>query len=297
LTVALLCLLLGFAGCAVGEPTLRLADYLPPEINGWRAEGKDGFYDRTNLFDYINGAAEPYLHYGFRRLAARRLVREGQPAILVDLFDMGTSQNAFGIFSFEREGDDVGMGQGSEYETGFMRFWKGRFFVSILAEGETPEAEAAVFGLGKAIDIAIAETGPEPDLVRQLPTEGIGRRRVRYFRHHGLLNYHYYVADENILCLGQRTEAVLAPYATPQGRLHLLLVRYPAAGEAEAALAEFLRAYAPEATGGAARTENRKWVVAQGLGALVAVVFDAPSEEHARALIRSVRARRGEDGT
>ena len=75
---------------------------------------------------------------------------------------MGTPENAFGIFSFEREGGDVGLGQGSEYEAGFMRFWKGRFFVSILAEHETPGAKEVMFGLGKAIDRAITETGPEP---------------------------------------------------------------------------------------------------------------------------------------
>ena len=292
------CALLACMGCTVGRPVLRAADYVPAELDGWRAEGQDRTYDRESLFDYIDGAAEPYLHYGFRRVAVRRFVREGQPAVVVDLFDMGTSQDAFGIFSFEREGDDVGVGQGSEYEAGLMRFWKGRFFVSISADQESPASKAMMLRLGSAIDRAMPETGPEPDLLARLPGDGLIQKRVRYFRYQALLNYHYYVADANILHLGERTEAVLAPYATAQGNMRLLLVRYPTVAEAESALSEFLQAYAPEADGaGAAKTENGKWTVAQRLGALIAIVFDAPSREQALSLIGSVRAKEGREAS
>ena len=35
---------------------------LPREIDGWRAGAHDATYNRETLFDYIDGAAEPYLH-------------------------------------------------------------------------------------------------------------------------------------------------------------------------------------------------------------------------------------------
>ncbi len=280
----------------MGKSALLPIDYLPLEVDGWRAAGEDRIYDATDLFDYIDGAAEPYLHYGFRQVAARRFVREGQPAIIVDFFDMGTSENAFGIFSFEREGKDVGLGQGSEYDAGFMRFWKGRFFISIFAEQETPEAKEAMFGLGKAIDRAITETGPEPDLLALLPRENLLEERVRYFRYHMLLNYHYYVADDNILHLDGRTEAILASYRNAGGNVRLLLVRYLSVEESRAAFADFLQSYAPESMGrGTLRTENGKWMVAQRQANLIVIVFDAPSEEQAQSLIELVRGKQGKE--
>jgi hypothetical protein len=284
-------------GCAMSEPAGSLSRYLPMEVNGWRTAGEDATYDRTTLYDYINGGAEPYLHYGFRQVLVRKFVREGQPPVVVDLFDMGAPENAFGIFSFEREGEEAGLGQGSEYVAGYLRLWQGQFFASVLAEDETPAVKDMVFALGRAIEEAIPKAGGEPDLLKLLPAEGLVRRRVRYFRHHALMNQHYYVADENILRLGDDTEAALAPYAAPDGTVNLLLVRYPSAERAEAALAQFLHVYAPEVGGGTAvRTEDGKWTVAARRAALVVVVFVAPTEERGRSLIESVKPEGGEGG-
>jgi len=222
-------------------------------------------------------------------VAARRYEREGQPAITVDLFDMGTSENAFGIFSFEREGRDVGVGQGSECEAGMMRFWKGRYFASILAEGEGPEVRGAVFSLARAVDAAIEETGPPPDLPGLLPKEHLLEDKVRYLRHLPLLNYHYYVSDQDILHLGDGAEAALGTYAWDDGRMRLLVVRYATRAEAQAALDDFLRAYAPEAGAeGAVQTEDGKWTVARCRGALLTVAFDAPTRERGQGIVDSV---------
>ncbi|MHC4479617.1 MAG: DUF6599 family protein [Planctomycetota bacterium] len=264
---------------------------LPLKIDGWRATGADRTYEGRELFDYIDGGAEPYLYYGFRRAFVRRYERGSQPAVVLDLFEMGTSQNAFGIFSFEREGDDVGYGQGSEYAAGLLRFWQGPFFVSIWAEGETPETRRAVFRLAEEVDRAVVGTGPRPDLLDRLPAEGLIWKRVRYLRHAALLNYHYYVADANLLRLREGTEAVLASYGAEGTNMRLLLIRYPAAEEAAGALADFLAAYAPEAAAGAVRTENGRWTLAQGFGSYVAIAFDAPARARAQSLLEGVRAK------
>ena len=50
--------------------------------------------------------------------------KEGQPEIIVDLFDMGTSQNAYGVFSHARETVEQNFGQGSQYTEGLLIFWK-----------------------------------------------------------------------------------------------------------------------------------------------------------------------------
>ncbi|MCX6374676.1 MAG: hypothetical protein NTU88_01320, partial [Armatimonadetes bacterium] len=137
-------------------------DLVPREMLGWKTDGKDGLYDRNTLFQYIDGGAEVYLAYDFRQEFARRFVKPGQPAITVDVFDMGSSEDAYGIFTFERESGNVGIGQDSEYAAGFLRFWKVQYFVSILADKETPSTRKAVMALGKAIASRIKSAGERP---------------------------------------------------------------------------------------------------------------------------------------
>ncbi len=280
------CLLLG--GCEE-----RLTDGLvPTELSGWRADGEDGVYNRETLYDYINGAAEVYLAYGFRRVAARRFVKQGQPAITVDVFDMGSSEDAYGIFSFEREGGDVGIGRDSEYAAGFLRFWKGPFFVSILADRETAASRQTVMGLSKAIADKIKPDGARPKILAFLPPKDLIRTSIRFFHQKSGLDYHYFVADKNILGLNRETDAFLAQYGMDGFKAQLLLVHYPGASAAGAAFDSFLNAYMPEAReSGVARTEDGKWVAAKAQGSFVAAVFDAPSMENANSLIEAIVAK------
>src|SRR3990170_5890286 len=77
-----------------------LYQLLPAEMHQWRYDGKDKTYDPQTIFDYIDGAGEVYRAYNFLVLIVRRYERPNQPNLTVDLFDMGSADNAFGIFSF-----------------------------------------------------------------------------------------------------------------------------------------------------------------------------------------------------
>ena len=104
---------------------------------------------RDNLYDYINGGAELYLSYGFNKVINRTYLRPEQPDIVVDLFDMGTSQNAYGVFSHSMETVDAAYGQGSQYSEGLLLFWKDRYYVSIMSYPETTESKKALLALGQ----------------------------------------------------------------------------------------------------------------------------------------------------
>jgi hypothetical protein len=60
----------------------EVSRYLPEEMNGWRAEGKDEAYNPETIFDYIDGAGEAYRSYNFQSLLARRYLKRGQPTHL-----------------------------------------------------------------------------------------------------------------------------------------------------------------------------------------------------------------------
>lgn len=266
----------------------RLASYIPATAGPWLSEA-DQVYDAETVFDYIDGAGEVYRSYNMRVLVARRFHKDGRADIVVDAFDMGGSADAFGVFTHDLDGADAGIGQGSTYKAGLLSFWKDRYFVSVYAEEETDETRTAVLELGRAIAGAIPGRGEPPALLRLLPREGLEPGRTRYFHGHAILNYHYFVAESNILLLGPDTEAVLAAYGGRAGRSFLFLGAYADGAAAAEAEASFRRAYMPDAAGeGAVRTENGRWTAVRARGRYVAVVFDAASKDDASARLAAV---------
>jgi len=275
-----------------GKIEMEMKKLLPLEVGGYRSDGKDQLYDRLTTFRYMDGAAELYRSYGFKQLRVRRYLKENQPPILVELFDMGSSEDAYGVFSFETEGEEAGIGQGSDIGGGLLRFWKGRFFVHVYAEQETASAMEVISELGKAIARFIQQEGQKPALLSLLPREGLIERSIRYLYHPHHLNDHYFVSHENILNIGPQTKAVLATYLSPPARdkTFLFLTQYSTPGQSKKAYQSFVKTYLPESpSSGIAQTENRKWTAARSDQRYVIIVFDAPSGEKAEGMIQATQ--------
>lgn len=265
------------------------AAYLPREVMGWKAEAEDELYDPETIFSYIDGAGEVYRSYNFRALLVRRLVKPDRPEIIVDFFDMGSSADAFGVFTHDLEGDAVGIGQGSTYKGGLLSFWKDRYFVSLYSDRETDEVKAAILETGKRIASAIPGEGPRPAMLDLLPREGVNPGDVRYFHTHLVLNYHFFVANENILNLDSGTDAVLASSGEREEKTYYLVILYPGAGRAAEAYRSFTGAYMPDAAKpGIVKTEDGRWTAARVKSGFVIVVFNAPTEASAVSFISQV---------
>lgn len=268
----------------------KLAALIPPTIGPYVSEA-DQTFDAESIFDYIDGAGEVYRSYNMRLLVARRFHKDGKPDIVVDLFDMGSPEDAFGVFTHDLDGEDAGVGQGSNYKAGLLSFWKDRYFGSVYAEEETAETKGLVLELGRRIDAAIPNRGEKPVLVRFLPPAGLDAGRVRFFHNYSVLNYHYFVADTNILLLDQKTDAVLADYGGKDDRSRLLVVAYADAAAAAKAGGSFALATMPEAREkGAVKTENGKWTAVRVHDRYVVIVFDMISERTAADRLDDVEA-------
>lgn len=261
---------------------------LPEEVNGWKWDRKKTRYTPRTLFDYINGAAELYLAYGFQNLAVRRLEKPGQPSIILELYEMETPEDAFGVFSFERQDEEVGIGQGSEFGGGLLRFWKGKYFVAIYAEGAGAEIEKILIKCGQIIAQAIPQSAPLPQIIQLLPP-GYVEKTLRYLRNHVLLNQRFFIAQKNILNLHRKTEALLAQYLRYKQKMHVLLIRYPSLAEAQAAGESFQKVYMPEALGkDRLQIEDKKWVLFQRIREYLIIVLDAPDESGGEELLRNL---------
>jgi hypothetical protein len=273
------------------EREVSLRELLPAEAGGRALLDSATAYDEKTIFRYMDGAAEVYLSFDFRSLLVARYPGPDGDTLTVELYDMGSSTEAFGIFSRNRSGEDRGIGQGSEYRSGYLLFWKDRVLGTVWTSVETERSREGVLDLGRAIAKRIPKEGPLPDILGLLPTANRDPRSVRYFHKHTDLNEHYFLSDDNILGLGTDTEAALASYAFPPAEPLLLVVRYPdeaRAASAEARLREtFLLGAGPS---GVARLEDGSCAGAGRTGRRLLLVLDAPDTETAERFLADARA-------
>lgn len=256
---------------------------IPRQVLDWKASGKDALYDRKTLYDYLDGGAEVYLAFDFREVLVRKYADGEGNELALDIYDMGSPAEAFGMFSCDRQDPEAGIGQDSEYGPGLLRFWRGRYFVSVTVSGNEEKAEKAVLELGKAVAPLLGPDGALPEMIRLLPSAGLRPERTAYFHNHVHLSNRYFVASENILNLDERTECLFAEYGSGSGDSgRLLVVRYPDADKAKAAAASFLKSFLTAADAdGAALNKDQKWSMIKRRGNVLAVVFEASSKDYA----------------
>ncbi len=293
--------------------------YLPESVGAWSRLESAKIIDSTNIFKYMNGAGELYLGYRFDHLDVFDYTSENQDNILVELYFMETSDDAFGLLSLDWGGEPVSFGDfpakspnrsltsgiRALYGAGLLRIWSDNLYIRVMAFSETPASRQAVLSLGKAIT-ANRKTPPEPELLKFLqPHIGsawkLRRDRLSFFRSYLALNSIYYLSHENMLDFDLSTEAVIAPYEHISGagdrtRSQFLLVKYKNRLRARKALNHFHDIYLPEYKKEFTADSPAKslslfkiedgWVGYKLLGKYISIVFECPDQESARAIIQ-----------
>jgi len=284
---------------------------LPVTVGLWTRPDSPKVVTAENIFDYMNGAGELYLGYRFDHLDVYEYNADSQKAILVELYFMKTSDDAFGLLSLDWGGDAVEHDLDwprALYGEGLMRLWSENIYARVMATQETPESKEAVLSIGRAI-VKGRKTLPGPDLMKKLkntlsPDWDLRRDRVSFFRTRLVLNSLYYLSHQNILDLDHINEAVFAEYErkTPsagQSRIPFLLIKYPDPELAQTALSHFFEAYLPEHSLSKKSVFGEKihnaYAVEDGWMAYVfqdksiTFVFECPDRETARALLEQIK--------
>ncbi|MEX2428392.1 MAG: DUF6599 family protein [Bacteroidales bacterium] len=76
-----------------------------PKFDGWVLNVGETVYTPDNLWDIINGAADSYLSYDFKRLYTAEYFDEQDRRIKVYIYKHSNPTNTFGIYSQERSSD------------------------------------------------------------------------------------------------------------------------------------------------------------------------------------------------
>ena len=229
--------LAGLVGCGPtpdGEDVV-MTSVTPTTAVGWSADGDEQLYDTESIYAYIDGHAEVYLAYGMKRCVSRRYVApDGDGEIIVDLFEMASPADAFGVFSHDRDGETVAIGQGGIYRLGWLSFWSGSWYGSIYATGIEDGARDAIVEVADVVAENLPADGRIPALVNRLPSAGLDPSSVCFLRSPQILDAHVFVGGDNLLALGPEVEAVVGRYRLEGSPLHLVVVEYPDEGMAAA---------------------------------------------------------------
>lgn len=163
----------------------ELAGFLPQagEIAEWRRTSEPRFYEPENLFEYINGAADEYLLYGFRRVVTSDYeVGEDSSSVNVEIYLMESPVHAFGIYAAERSPSEkpVDVGVMGYLGPNALNFYKGPYYVKITSFDFSKDMSASLLQMGGAIAGKIPGDLKEPDMLRYFPEENKVRFSERF---------------------------------------------------------------------------------------------------------------------
>ena len=151
-----------------------MTSFFPREIAGFNQSGQVRLYTRENLYEYVNGHAEYFISAGLIGLAVgeyRAAGSEGsEPGVVVDIYDMGKSIQAFGVLSDESGGSMSELqGELMGYRTPLgISFVKGQYYIRIYAYNENVSLDTFTESIASTIG---AESDPFPEFAR-LPDIG-----------------------------------------------------------------------------------------------------------------------------
>lgn len=258
----------------------------PVSVGAYSRSDEPETYDRESIFKYIDGAGEVYNAYDFRQVEVWRYHNPDSAEIVAEVFDMGKPEDAYGVFTYARQEEREGLGQAYERRGGTTCYWQDRYFVCAATYEQNSEARDAVDQIARSIDQQLPQEGQVPELVQSLPDSGLVSNSVRYFHLHSVLNYHYYLARDNILNLSEKTEAVLAEYEHPEGLA--LVIRYPTPSQARDAHQSFVTWYLDGDETSTQQEDTGQWIAHQHSGRLVTIVFSVPTQDAAQRHLDSI---------
>jgi polyferredoxin len=236
----------GGTACIAEEAEASAVDpkqLFPAEIAGWKLEGKPRVYvGPTQLFEYINGAGEPYLTYAFLQVAAG-VYKQGEMELHVDLWYFKTPEEAFGAYSRDCSSAATApekLGHASGSAEGELWVWSGINYLHVTSLGSEAAPYAQIVAVATVV-LARAPGGEAklPPVVAALPAKSRDPVSIHYF--HDKLAAPDFLPSELVgaggFAIAAATPAAFARYVEADKPLYnIVVVEYPSEAAAEAAL-------------------------------------------------------------
>lgn len=134
-------------------PFAEEAVYLKTVPDGFTAKDKVSFYNRANLYEYIDGQAVFYNSYGFTRLE-HGTYQKGSGVYTVDIYELGSPLSTFGAFRQQREEEAKTFPAGAEGAIidYLAVFYKDRFYIEVIPLSSGDDDLSALEALSLWVD-------------------------------------------------------------------------------------------------------------------------------------------------
>ncbi len=144
-------------------------------------EDAPAYYKPDSLYQYIDGAADVYLLYDFRLLLHQNF-KSGTSEVTADIYDMGRTEDAFGIYAAERSSRYKFLPVGIEGYSGkgVLNFVQDRYYVKLTAI--TGAGDGLLDQLSRTISQRIGGEKIPPPLFLKLPVANRVPHSEQYVR-------------------------------------------------------------------------------------------------------------------
>jgi hypothetical protein len=144
-----------------------------PELSGYKKNTDFQVFVPDNLWDFINGAAETYLAYGFVDLHVAEY-KKGKNVIKLEIYRHSDHTMAFGIYSTERSPSFNYMKLGSQgYSAdGSINFFKGNYYVKIRTYSKSEKTLQAEESLALRVTEMLEGSTDMPAILSLFPSSG-----------------------------------------------------------------------------------------------------------------------------
>jgi len=218
----------------------------------------------------MDGGADVYLLYDFQVLLHQDL-KSGQAELTVDIFDMGNSEDAFGMYAAERAPgyNFLGIGTEAYRNEGILNFLQDHYYIKLAGFG--PGSDDLLEKLARVLSERIGGTQTFPSLLKTIPQERRVQHSEQFTRKdplgHAFLSPAYVVSYKQGELESKLLISVAKDPAEAKSRLESLVNYFRQSGKCEPA---------PDLGDGAIRASNtfEGYVIAFAQGRYLIVVVN-----------------------
>jgi len=223
-------------------------DFTYPDLAGYKTQTNYPVFTPETLWDFINGAADTYLAYGFIDLHVAEY-KKGKNVIKLEIYRHSNSTMAFGIYSSERSPSFSFVDLGAQgYKTGgAINFFKGNYYVKIRTYSKKEKTFQASESLAYIVADMLDGDSKMPAMLSKFPSNG------------KKLNEEAYI-NESVLGHKFLNKAYKAIYETGNDNFSIFILEKSSPQEVNESAREYLAETGIEAE----ESESGKYILSDG---------------------------------
>jgi hypothetical protein len=215
------------AASPVGGSQLLALLPRPGTPDGWSRAKAPQAFGADDLWEFIDGAAETYLAFGFQEALSSGFSSGGVDVVL-DIYRMADSLHAYGIFMQEIPPSPgiIDLGRGAYAGSNVVVFWKGSCYVKVTAPAADRPGQARLVALARAVADRLPDGDALPPEIGWLQMPGLAPMSIRF-------------VPKDVLGQGYLVNAFQAQYTSGTGGATLVVIPFDTPAAATAALARY----------------------------------------------------------